>query len=691
MDIKGYDKLDPDYEDPAIDAKVNSYISSLPKEDSDIEDRVNQYVSQSGIIPDFSQAGYGGSAEEIPTSAGPYKALGMGLLRGATANLADPVVASWSSLVAAPFVDRSIPGIYRDIRKKQKAEQAQLEEEYPGPSMVGELGGIVLPGGAVSGINKVIGKGLRGIAPGFKALSEIGGGLAPEVTASKFWPRIAAKLTTDVPAQALEGGLTNLAYQGIDPEQEMTPGGFGLGAAIGGVSVLPQTVASEAFQFFRPTANRIRNFLEETPWIGKTSKANRLEDEAGIMKKFEEDQAYKQQRHDLENQGIMNKFEQEEAARRAAYDANVAAQKTAYEESEAAREAAYDTAKVESKGLLGDIKVDPEIAGEALEESGKKANLALSKEYRDTVGPVLKQFGKEKISAKGLRAELHDFFKEKDFFDPKGNISFKKIKAIQAPEMRGLYENLAKFYKRIFKNPTLNELKSIEDELASFANFDSTTRSAEQKIYGKMHYAAKDEIFNGLDEVGGPEAVETVGMMRAKYREARPLLDKLNQFTSKGPTPMSRTTRTGLVPELFKGLMKVNPDLQEPLAMMVLNDLVTRGQTPKALSKAIDDYGRDNLQMLLGPEKFKDLTKAEEVFTAAHQPLGRTKAPVPEKFQRGEKPLLPSYVREAAPEFPPGPFYQGLEKFINYIKNRDLIKHGGQYLAPMIGSQQDNF
>ncbi|OQA61619.1 MAG: hypothetical protein BWY41_00046 [Candidatus Atribacteria bacterium ADurb.Bin276] len=107
------------------------------------------------------EKGFGDYAEDVVRGVA-----GQPFLRkatsGATLGLTEPVAAGISSLIRKGMGDdKSLGDIYKDVAGDQRTDLKRMEEEHPLQSMLGEIAGIVAPGGAYNRLLGAAGKAIK--------------------------------------------------------------------------------------------------------------------------------------------------------------------------------------------------------------------------------------------------------------------------------------------------------------------------------------------------------------------------------------------------------------------------------------------------------------------------------------------------------------------------------------------------
>lgn len=541
--------------------------------------------------------------------------------RGATAGLSEPIASGIAApiaqqiikrdpnLAALPDEKKQLKNIYKSIRASSKTELQRQKEADPWASGLGEVAGIVAPGGA---FNRIYGAAEKGIAKAAPILSKI-----PE--------KFAARAMTE---GALRGGLTNMAYRGIDPGSESAPlENFAWGsseALMAPVSRGLKSLKSGAAKEILP--ERIRNLVERTPGIGRFFEKGRQFNEA--------------------------------VAKRGG------------------TETLQGLPKADAISAADDF-------GKAIGESRK----AMGESYQKTVRPVLKKYGLKKASPDNLRQTITGIFDEQGLLDPKGNILFDQIDEIVAPERKRFVKTLSDISESLKKNPSIQNLNKKIQDLGSLANFGSPNRTAEEKLFAKMYDTARDDLFSSLEKaVGesakmtkgykalkkqfgravdqnaayntqiaddltgerlrrvlkegkqanlgkiseiesgiaalddqamrtGQETVAAVRDARRMYSENKPILDELSKIVdTKWSDDVVKSAQTRFPSEFVGEIIKKQPQLKAPMSQVLMNNIVQSGTTAKTLTKAIDRFGRDNLKQVLDPTTFNKLLEAEQAF-----------------------------------------------------------------------------
>lgn len=140
------------------------------------------------------EKGFGDYAEDVVRGVAEQPFLRKAT-KGATLGLNEPVAAGISSLIRKGMGDdKSLGGIYKDTAGDQREDLKRMEEEHPWQSTLGEIAGIVTPGGAYNRLLGAAGKAIK--VPGMATES------------LPFLQKLALK--------GAQGGVANLGAGSID-------------------------------------------------------------------------------------------------------------------------------------------------------------------------------------------------------------------------------------------------------------------------------------------------------------------------------------------------------------------------------------------------------------------------------------------------------------------------------------------
>lgn len=166
----------------------------------------------SSFDPDKYLASFPDAREEVGSA--PEAGL-RSFTKSATMGLSEPLGAAMSTGIEKLFPNKaqeelnknkSLMDLYRENRESIRDRSESLEQDHPMASVAGDIAGLAAPGGAFNKIYGTTGKLLGRGAEGKKI----------------------ARVISDI---ALQGGLSNAAYQGLDPTKDSNlPLDFALGA-----------------------------------------------------------------------------------------------------------------------------------------------------------------------------------------------------------------------------------------------------------------------------------------------------------------------------------------------------------------------------------------------------------------------------------------------------------------------------
>lgn len=546
--------------------------------------------------------------------------------RGATAGLSEPIASGIAApiaqqiikrdpnLAALPDEKKELGTIYKSIRKRSKEELQRQKEDDPWASGLGEVAGIVAPGGA---FNRIYGAAEKGIAKAAPILSKI-----PE--------KLALRAGVE---GGLRGGVSNMVYRGIDPDSESSPlENFAWGsseALMAPVSRGLKGLKSGAAKDVLP--ERIRSLVERTPGIGRFFEKGRQFNEA------------------VAKRGGMETLQGLPKA-----DAISAADD-------------FGKAVGESRKLMGEKyqktvgpiikkygikKASPDSLRQSItsifDEQGlldPKGNI-LFDQINDIVAPERKRFIKtladiseslqKNPSIQNLNKKIQDLGSLANFGSNTRTVEDKLFAKMYDSARDDLFTSLeravgdtakaSKPYKALKKQFG----KAVDQNAAYNAQIaDDLTGERLRGVLkeGKQGNLSKiSEIEKGLSALddqaakAGQDTVAAVRDARRMYAENKPILDELSKIVdTKYSEDVIKSAQTRLPGSFVSDIIQKQPNLKPHVAEVLLNNIVQSGTTAKTLSKAIDRFGRDNLKKILDPNIFSKLIEAEQAFHASEK------------------------------------------------------------------------
>lgn len=564
--------------------------------------------------------------------------------KNATAGISEPLASGIAAPIASYFAkrdpniapeiqERPIKSIYKDIRGRGKESFEAGEKEFPITSALSGMAGLVAPGGAMSRIAGTSGKAVQGVVDY--------AGIAPK--ALGFLGKLAKT--------GLEGGLANSVYQGLNRSSEDGVSqdllnnipkdfAFGFGGNIAGSAIAGGL--GKAKEFGGRTLDNIKKIIdtggadryaqgakESIPVFGKGVALNREANERLAQEAFQKEEAIRQSAFNEEQS--LKKFNVEKANKEA--EINWLNEKDLGKKS-------YEDQQKGAVNRISELSPGDDIqTSEKMKDAAYGVKERIRERYRSTVPKIEKKYELRKVSPQGIREEINSELKSNGLMDKKGNVLDDKLSLIESPSRRESMKRLANLSNKLKKNPTLSELRLLEKDLKSMASFDFS-QTAEQGTLGRLARSAKESYLDALQGIAKPEEVEAIKSARAYYAGSKPIEEHLGEMVK---NPYGKIQASKITPRFIDDALVKQPEAREALADVVLNDIVGKASTPKALSKKIDSYGRDRLQKLFGDETYKSLVESEEQFLKSKLPIENKPPPeaqrfLKEKFQKNKMP-----------------------------------------------------
>jgi len=530
----------------------------------------------------------------------------------------------------------------------EKAIQNLRNQENPGSAFIGQLGGTFTPGGATS----LIGKAAKGAGVAFNA---------------KRGLDVARPILSKAIPYGLEGAASGAAMEAANPNADA--GTIAKAAMIGAPLNIIGAAVSEGVKRGAGALGNIGKSLSEQAETGVLG---------GKLQGFEEKSipflggAIKGGREAKEKL-LQEAFEKAEAERRGIFDAT-----------EAQRLASHKAEQEAAKSAIGGLpKADAVTAGEGLQSALKTSREKLGQEYAKLADPVLEKFGESKIAPDLLSNQVSSFLKKQGMMAEDGSLLLNELEKVQSPHRKQMLSNLVDLHNRM-KAPgsglpteiSINELNRIKEDLGSIVkNFDSLTSSPEQGVYKSLYKTAKRSIDEGLTKVAPGEDAQALQQARSIYAKKMPLFDELKGLYGKNPEAIITGAKGKLPGSFVEGALQTHPELREPIANVVLNNITKNVSTPQMLTRRINDFGRPTLKKLLGNEQFAALEAAEKRF------LDSKTAFAPNVFIPGNKPTVPL-----------GPINQKIVNYAKGLKDNRFLKFSNQpigdthLILPLLGA-----
>ena len=329
----------------------------------------------------------------------------------------------------------------------------------------------------------------------------------------------------------------------------------------------------------------------------------------------------------LAEQEAKSTFKAAEATRKSAFQAEEQARKIAHQ-------TARDSVKAEIKALPQKGRVD---AAAGLQDTIKSVNKKSFKEYDAVAKPILNKYGKETIRGQEMRDALIKPLKKAGYIDAKGNVLIDDINKIKTPELKKYYNDLNDWIVDLSSNPTFRQADRIRRDVQNAA-FDQ-----QRKVYAGVAHDFREGMMVNLESVAGKEGTQ-LAASRAKFSEVKPYLDEFSKIVKQHPEQIASRTGTQMPGTFIVDTIKKIPEARQPIADLVVNDLVKSSNTPQAFTKSIDKYGRDVLQKLVDKKTYKSIIKYET------------------DLLNSSKPFLPGkFIADKMPPEKLGKFWQGIK------------------------------
>lgn len=668
--IKKHSKLD---DNTAPD--TTEYYQGTPIDPNEGLDPITKYLSELSVPTDNPVSGYmAGLTKATPGSSV------LGGITEASADLFNPIDA------------------FKRGYGQMEGKVDQIEEENPYSSTFGEITSSIPQYLGGMGALKGLGKGLQG---GKALLSTMG-----------------------------KGAAVNSAMGQAKRGLEFDPTGTAIDAALGAGGELFGAGIGKGFEKGADAYRKVRDFFKSgtgkatvegwenrIPVVGGGIENSRAYQKEALQNEFTAQEAARKaaleeanakalseaasQRaaHEAGKNQLASDFAEQEFARKSATEAANQKALSEFEAQEARKLAEQQARQATSQEYLSKLKtVTDAEAGAGLKDATLNAKKKLSAEYGEAVDPLIKEHGAKPVSAQKVRDALTEGLSSERLLDSKGNLIKKSANEGISPQREAFKKTITKVTRTLKKNPTIEQLTQLAQDLDSLAKSDPGLSTNFKRIYGNISRATKEAIADGVESLAGPEAAAAVKAARASYAKSAPVLKTLAKLAKSSPEAMVKGAGTKLPQSFIETAMSAQPGVKAEMGEVLLNNISNRAKSPKALTEIIDSYGRDTLQKVLSPEQFQNLIAAEKAFHAASAPLTKGVAPELEKFVAAKAPeaiplneaLLPKaekFVAGQAPELASGKLYKSLVKNIDRAgkvgKTLSKGKGAGKYLGPV--------
>ena len=570
----------------------------------------------------------------------------------AAAKTVEPIAAGLSALAEKPLQwagrvpDRSVGAAYKHYRGEQQDVQDEQKAEHGGQTLLGDIAGVVAPGGVFNRAFAVTNKATAPIAAAGEKMMEKG---APALSKIGGW------LTKYAVRPVLRGGSAQVATEAVNPESNIykDPKYLATAAAMGAVGDAGGEIGMQGLKGLGTVGKGILNYgvagLKGIPGVGD----------------------------------VIEEFSKKRAGK--------------------AVEAFKEGASKLGKQVGAD---DVLTAGEGFQEGTGAVNDAMFKEYKAIRDPVMKKFSGDTASVKNLREHIAGALDDAGVLDAKGSIDFNSP-IFHGPDAAD-YKLLARYSESLNSNPTMKELDNLIKGFGNRANFGASERTPMQRIYGKLYGGGRDDLLDsaealvtnvhksgkqynqaqkefstaldekaaatearknleGVAEQQGPfnlpsgitnktgadiqtaadaeralaervgqthetvkgmdQAAEDTGELtaelirqgRQKFSAGRRVMEPLNKIADKTPEQIvagaSSKGKSGLPGSVILNTIKEVPEMKPHIAKAVMGNILSKAKDPKSMSKAIDNFGRDAMTELFGPEVMSALAHLEGTTT----------------------------------------------------------------------------
>ena len=572
-------------------------------------------VDTSALEQSFN--GVEGNSEKVPFLKGVLRRYGTSL----TGGLVNPALAGAGAVagkVGEVFGGDEIPisERYSNLRDEDRQIREQFQKESPVGSFTADIAGLATPQG-------LFGRLYKGTQ-----------GAREAVTALPFLKRVlqGSKLARGAEAVAgtgLRGGLSNAAYQGLNPDSETDVGTSFLEGAGGDLA-----------------ATGVVGSVTKSPEVAK-----------GLYRGAKE-LAKEVATRDVPGMSGLRRFLEGRSKEK------------------------FSNQLGEIAGKYG--SEDVVKAGTAFSEGVSEISDEAFRKYKAIKDPILKKLGDEAASPESLRQKILSELDSAGVVDGKGNIDYESI-VFSGPE-GSLYRRLAKDLETLGQNPSLKELDRVIRGYGTLANFGKKIeRTSLEKTFGKLWGAGRDDLLGNAEnllieaEKASPQiksankliqneakqgsflqgklkqplvgerlktvlsedlnksqarqfeaqttrdaeiaAAEGRGVIKAEdLRKARQefaqnqdVLGRLRPLANKDPEKVISSARSQLTGSFIEDALSVSPQYADPLKKAVMADIFQKSSSPKLLAKALNTYRSGPLKKLFG-EDYDALARLAGIF-----------------------------------------------------------------------------
>lgn len=506
----------------------------------------------------------------------------------------------------------------------EKAIEERRAQESPKAALAGDVAAIAAPSGGYGATSKLVGKAFPNMA--FKAAGEGAGVISKAGNVIKQIPRLAGR-----------GALENVAYDEagniLNPDEPQKD--LGESAKWGAIG---NTVIPVAGGLIKGTGNVALNAAKR---LGSPDRLEKFVEKTPVLKQLNE---------------LFNPLTREEAEKQAGQTfenekALWQGKKQALQEGNEARRIAYkDEQEAAGQAIPQLKKTDNVTAGKRLGEVAEEENKKLNEAYAAAVDPIGKKYGMRKLSMEDLRKKATEILDDNLMLDKKGNVVESGIESITSPSRRALLKEAANIVKDLKANPTYKKANLVVQNLQSLAKYKDIVGTQEQQAIKDLARTAKESMIDSLGKHATPEEVAQLTSARRMYAEQKPVINEFRNTQKLNPEAVVSSAGSKFPGSVLESSLKVKPEMAGATKDVVLNNILDRASSPKAMTKAINDFGRENLKSLLSKEEYAALEAAEKRFYNAKRPLRL------DKFKE-QSPKLK--------EVEPGKFFKDLSAKIN--------------------------
>jgi len=298
--------------------------------------------------------------------------------------------------------------------------------------------------------------------------------------------------------------------------------------------------------------------------------------------------------------------------------------KSAYNAMQQAEKLAYltekEAAKTSAQGLSG---ASSEEVGLQFSDSLLGLKKEAGQMFDDMVGSVYSKFKNAKVSVEPVRQYVVDNLKQLGVMDDAGKIIQQNVQKIISPERKNLAQSLIKVSNNLKANPTLNGLKTLQGETTSLARaaYNSGFKTPEQAVLSGLDKTVRNNMLEAVGEVAGAEAGAALQASREAYKNAMNLLEPFESLIGQAPEKIAKVAGAKMAGSFAREAIENNPMLQDSFSGVLLKHLGDKASSPQALTKAINNIGRQNLKKVLGENEFNTLVAAETRFRKAYNAM----------------------------------------------------------------------